>query len=158
MQMALFHYFYGWVVFLWVYASYIPHLLYPLLYQSHRVLIHVLELERNWYSPAWKSRLSPSKSFPISGAMSPLQTSSDHPLKEELPSLWTPLYISAKALSLSHIIFYICACSYCFPPPKKEHKLHEDRSSAWFTTLSPAAGSVWHATVIQSMLIRLLHK
>ena len=64
--------------------------------------------------------LSPSKSFLISGAMSPLQTSSDHPLKEELPSLWIQLYVSVKALSLSHIIFYICVCGY-FPslPPKK---------------------------------------
>ena len=92
--------------------------------------------------PQMVTWLSPSKSFLISGAMSPLQTSSDHPIKEELPSLWILLYVSVKALSLSHIIFYICVCGYCFPLPQKEHKLHEDRGSAWFTPLSPAPGTV----------------
>ena len=93
--------------------------------------------------PQMVTWLSPSKSFLISGAMSPLQTSSDHTFKEELPSFWILPYISVKALSLSHIIFYTCICGYCFPPPKKEHKLHEDRGSAWFTTLSPAPGTVF---------------
>ena len=70
--------------------------------------------------PQMVTWLSPSKSFLISGARSPLQTYSDHTFKEELPSFWILPYISVKALSLSHIIFYTCVCGYCFPPPKKD--------------------------------------
>lgn len=68
--------------------------------------------------PQMVTWLSPSKSFLISGARSPLQTYSDHTFKEELPSFWILPYISVKALSLSHIIFYTCVCGYCFPTTK----------------------------------------
>ena len=55
--------------------------------------------------------LSPSKSFLISGAMSPLQTSYDHTFKEELPSFWIldpALHFSQGIITVSHHILYLC--------------------------------------------------